>query len=137
METPDGQTHPTVNQSPSAQKPARKIDWVIPIASIILVLLFTFLYFRIRQNELDQSNDYLRRGEKAYTKGDLNTAIIDFTQSIQLNPKAAQAYYHRGLAYVDQKDIPEAIADFNKALELCGSDLALCQDAQLQIDKVK
>jgi TonB family protein len=44
------------------------------------------------------------------------------TQIIRSDPRAAPAYYNRGLAYEDRGDYDHAIADFNKAIELNPTD---------------
>lgn len=49
-------------------------------------------------------------------------AIDDFSRTIQLNPKVAQAYYNRALAYYTLEKYPAAMADLNQALALNGKD---------------
>ncbi len=44
--------------------------------------------------------------------------IQAYTRAIEANPGFADAYYNRALAYLDQKNKPKAIADFQKAAEL-------------------
>jgi tetratricopeptide (TPR) repeat protein len=136
METPKIQTNPMSAGRPSLT-PRKKKDWLIPIASIILILLLTFQYFYFRQVTFDQAENYFRSGTTAYSKGNLDTAIQNFTRAIQFNPGHAEAYYNRGLAYVGKSNPQNAIADFGKALELCHSDDALCAQAQQQLDLLK
>ncbi|MER3447202.1 MAG: hypothetical protein C4291_10325 [Candidatus Dadabacteria bacterium] len=45
-------------------------------------------------------------------------AIYNYTKAIEANPRDAQAYYHRGVAYYNKGQYDKAIADFNKAIEL-------------------
>lgn len=45
-------------------------------------------------------------------------AITHFTKLIQKNPKDAVPYAHRGKAYSGLKRYPEAMADYEKAIEL-------------------
>ena len=47
-----------------------------------------------------------------------NSAIINFTKAIKLDPKYTNAYLNRGSTYNELKKYPEAIADFTKAIEL-------------------
>ena len=49
-------------------------------------------------------------------KGD--EAIVEFDEAVRLDPKYAQAYIDRGLAYSRKGDPDRAIADYNKALRL-------------------
>jgi len=61
-------------------------------------------------------------GNAAANKGDLDTAIADFTQAIQMYPKSAVAYNGRGLAYGKKGDFDKAIADFSQAVLLDPTD---------------
>ena len=58
--------------------------------------------------------------ERAQLKlGDDNDwAIANFTRSLELDPKQADAYYGRGSAKQSARDFRGAIADFNKTLEM-------------------
>jgi tetratricopeptide (TPR) repeat protein len=58
---------------------------------------------------------YMR--EKRY-----DDAIGDFSHTIQLNPKVAQAYYNRALAYYALGKYPEAMLDLNQAVSLNAKD---------------
>ena len=41
-----------------------------------------------------------------------------FSEAIRLDPAYANAYCNRGTVYFTQGDLPRALADFNKAIEL-------------------
>jgi len=45
-------------------------------------------------------------------------AIIDNAKVIELNPRLADAYVNRGLAYYDKNQFEKAIADYTKVIEL-------------------
>ena len=45
-------------------------------------------------------------------------AIADYTEAIRLNPKDADAYYNRGLAYWNKGKFDKAIAEYTEAIRL-------------------
>lgn len=70
------------------------------------------------QSTNKEAEEALRKGNNAGQNNDLSTAIINFTKAIELDPKYANAYFNRGIAYSNLKKYPEAIADYTKAIEL-------------------
>jgi tetratricopeptide (TPR) repeat protein len=49
-------------------------------------------------------------------------AIQNYNQAIELNPKYADAFIDRGVAYADLKQFEKAIQDYNQAIELNPKD---------------
>ena len=70
------------------------------------------------QSTNKEAEEALRKGNNAGQNNDLSTAIINFTKAIELDPKYANAYFNRGIAYSSLKKYPEALADYTKAIEL-------------------
>ena len=58
------------------------------------------------------------RGLAYLVKGDVDRAIADYTQAIQLDPKYAVAYNGRAFAYRVEGDEDRAIADYTQAIRL-------------------
>ena len=58
------------------------------------------------------------RGIACRDKGEIDSAIENFTKAIELSPDLAIAYSNRGVAYGEKGDIDRAIADFTEAIEL-------------------
>jgi tetratricopeptide (TPR) repeat protein len=50
-------------------------------------------------------------------KRDLDGAIADYNRAIELDPKFAAAYFHRGIAKQAKGDLKAAIGDINGAIE--------------------
>src|SRR5579872_878554 len=61
---------------------------------------------------------YNSRGFAYREKGDVDHAIADFSQAIQLNPKYTFAWFNRGKTYADKKDLDHAVADYSEAIKL-------------------
>lgn len=60
----------------------------------------------------------LNMGITLYNENDVEGALERFNQAVAENPELADAYYYRGLAYLNKGQNPESLADFKKFLEL-------------------
>jgi len=60
----------------------------------------------------------LNIGIKAYNDRKLDEALKQFDQVVQENPELAEAYYYRGLIYLNMNKTKEAKADFQKLLDI-------------------
>ncbi len=83
--------------------------------ALILNLLFPLLVSSIYA---ETAEEYFSRGVAYHEQGNLTQAISDFTNAIEINPKLAEAYPHRGDAYLMIKDYGKAWTDVHKAEEL-------------------
>jgi tetratricopeptide (TPR) repeat protein len=66
---------------------------------------------------------YARRGAIYSERGNTDAAVAEFSKSLNLHPDA-RVYYERALEQEKKGDLPGALADINKAIELmanCGS----------------
>ncbi|MEK7724537.1 MAG: tetratricopeptide repeat protein [Acidobacteriota bacterium] len=70
-----------------------------------------FSFFQIQESDFEV-------GFKAFNKGDYESAVYYYTKHIGKFPNDEVGYYNRGLAYNFQKKFQQAIADFNKTLQL-------------------
>ncbi|WP_051955907.1 tetratricopeptide repeat protein [Beijerinckia mobilis] len=64
------------------------------------------------------SDFYNNRGVARIQKGDLESAIKDFTSVLDRNPNSIDAFKNRGLAHQIQGDYEGALADYNRAIRL-------------------
>lgn len=64
----------------------------------------------------------LNMGIKAFNDGDMDKAFANFDRAVKENPERADAYYYRGLIYLNKSKNAEAKADFNKYLQLDPND---------------
>ncbi len=65
------------------------------------------------------------RGVAKIAKGDLESAIKDFSSALDRKPNFVDGFRNRGLAYHMQGDYDSAIADFKRALKLDDKSAAL------------
>ena len=61
---------------------------------------------------------YYSRGLAYGEKGEVDSAIENYNESIQLNPDFADAYNYRGIAYKNKGEIDRAIEDFDQAIRI-------------------
>ncbi len=61
---------------------------------------------------------YLEQGEEHVKRGNLDQAITDFNQALEIYPSYAVAYNNRGNAYYGKGQYDQAITDYNRALEI-------------------
>jgi len=66
----------------------------------------------------DQSLFFLSLGNSCFGSGNYVEAMTDYTQSLQLNPDNAAAYYNRGEVRSKLGDKNGAIADLKKAVDI-------------------
>ena len=57
-------------------------------------------------------------GIKYYNEKQIDKALDQFNRVIAENPEMAEAYYYRGLVYLNKSKTAEAKADFKKLLEI-------------------
>ena len=65
---------------------------------------------------------YASRTYECVEKGDYDKAIAESTKAIRLNPKDAEPYNRRGLAFLSKGDCDKAIADHTEAIRLYPAD---------------
>ena len=76
-----------------------------------------------QQKIIETSNSFLAgkkldEGLALYNQGKYQAAIELYNEAIKLDPNYAPAYNNRGMVYADLKRYLDAIADFNKSIEL-------------------
>jgi len=60
---------------------------------------------------------FYNRGWMYASKGDVQKAIADYSQVIEIDEEFGDAYYNRGLLYIKMKRDEQAVRDFSKAIE--------------------
>jgi tetratricopeptide (TPR) repeat protein len=69
------------------------------------------------------ASEHMKLGLDYYEQGQLDEAVAEFKEAIQLDPEFVEAHYNLGLAYADQGEFELAIAEQEAAIELA-PDLA-------------
>jgi PQQ-dependent catabolism-associated CXXCW motif protein len=72
----------------------------------------------LRQAIWPDPDYYFKRGLDYLDNRQLDSAIADFTEAIERNPKHVEAYYRRAFANMSKGDYGEALTDFFKLMEL-------------------
>ncbi len=69
---------------------------------------------------IDPRNDYYYRalGVVYHRQGDLERAIRQFTHAITVAPKSAAGYVNRAEVHIARRDIPQATADLDAAVQV-------------------
>jgi tetratricopeptide (TPR) repeat protein len=74
----------------------------------------------VNTGDADASEVLRARGITAYRNGDLDGAMADLDQAIQLNPKFAAAYIDRGIVLYRMQKFDRALADVARAKQIEG-----------------
>jgi len=64
------------------------------------------------------ANDFHKQGLDKAKQGDLQGALADLTQALQMNPKFASAYYNRGVIRTSLGEKQGAVEDYTQAIRL-------------------
>jgi tetratricopeptide (TPR) repeat protein len=72
----------------------------------------------IIQRDAKHAMAHYKRGVAYQFKGELDRAIADYNNAIELRPRSARAYESRGSAYASKGVYTNAVADVTKASEL-------------------
>ena len=70
------------------------------------------------QDKIFNFNQKLSDGWKFYAAGNYQQAVKSFTDAINIFPRNAYGYFGRGTAYSEMHDNRNALADFNKSIEI-------------------
>lgn len=90
----------------------------ITVIAILLLCLLPTLGPAAPQTELPPA---LKEALALHTDGQVKEAIDLYNQVIEKNPKIAEAYNWRGMAYEEIGDTDKALADFNQAIQIAGN----------------
>ncbi len=69
-------------------------------------------------DELGRAEDYLQRGAERYEQGDVDGAVDDYTEALEIGDEDPDVYRRRGVARAAMNDVEGAIEDWTAALEL-------------------
>ena len=71
-----------------------------------------------KPSALVSAQDYFALGDYDYERGACDSAIVDYTRALELNPEFAEAYNNRAYTYMVQHNYAAALPDLDKAIEL-------------------
>ena len=73
---------------------------------------------------------HYNRGVAYSEKGEVESAIRDYNQTIRLNPESAAAYNNRGYAYRQKGEIERAIEDYDRAIQIKSDNVLFLQQSR-------
>jgi tetratricopeptide (TPR) repeat protein len=68
--------------------------------------------------EVGTARNYYNRGIAFYSEGNFESAIVDYTRAIELDPDFPDSFNNRGAAYFSLRNYEAALLDYNRAIEL-------------------
>ncbi len=92
-------------------------------AGILLLALIVFMYFFTKRtvHEDFPGENKNRLAHSLLEKGNLDEALKNFDESIELNPDFADSYRGKGITLMQLERFDESVKMFDKAIELDGS----------------
>ena len=88
------------------------------LAGAILVIVQLGCAPRFVNPAAFDAKPYHSSGLNYHENGEVDQAIVAYTQVIQVYPDYAEAFYNRGRAYYDKNQYTLAIVDLTKAIQL-------------------
>jgi tetratricopeptide (TPR) repeat protein len=85
------------------------------------LLIIFFIGISISSFAQETIESLFKKGEQAFKEGNYELTVDYFSKCISKNRNLMEAYWYRGLAYLNQNSTQEALMDINKALELSKS----------------
>ena len=89
-----------------------------PILILTVILASRFVTWDKLKGVDEDAASHLTNGTQLLQRGKLYQSITSLTQAIEIEPKFAEAYINRGLAYYHLAHYKEAIADFTQTISL-------------------
>ncbi len=89
-----------------------------PILILAIILASRFVTWDKLRGVDENAAKHLTNGSQLLKRGKIYQSISVLTQAIEIEPKFAEAYINRGLAYYHLAQYKEAIADFTQTIML-------------------
>lgn len=61
---------------------------------------------------------YIQKASVYFLRGEQSEALAAYNQAIELSPHKPDAWYNRGVSYMEQKNFERSVADFSQAIAL-------------------
>ena len=102
------------------------------------ILVFTFLIQSVFASEWDV---YLKEGNKAYSEGNYEEAVVHYSKIIDNNIESGELFFNLGNAYYKLDEIGKSIYYYEKSLNFIEGDESLDQNLKIArlkiIDKIE
>lgn len=118
----------SVKQAATLSRARRlRVAGVVALLVIITALMVAFYYYRQNQREQEQAQRELNynRAVSLTAQGidladtrEFTAAVVLYNQAVELAPDYDLAYHYRGIALANLDQRPQAVADFQKVLQI-------------------
>lgn len=92
--------------------------FMTPVLILTVILASRFVTWDKLKGVNKNAAEHLTNGAQLLKKGKLYQSITSLTQAIEIEPKYAEAFINRGLAYYHLAHYKEAIADYTQTITL-------------------
>jgi tetratricopeptide (TPR) repeat protein len=101
------------------------VGWLIYAIAVTVLAVILLIYRLIKDDNGTKTNNastYFNRGKEHIKNKDYDSAIVDFNESIRINPNDASVYFYRGNAYLNKSDYSSAIVDYTLSIKIDPND---------------
>lgn len=92
--------------------------WLLLLTIIIIPTISNWIIDTGTRNSDWKAGSAFAQGDELLKKNDFNVAVTRFNDAINLDPKYAEAYCKRGIAYGNLRQFQKTIDDCSKAIEI-------------------
>jgi cellulose synthase operon protein C len=98
--------------------PGEKMSRCLSLRLLVVAFLVPFLFTGCNRDPNVRKQRFLESGNRYRDQGKLREAIIQYANSVQIDPRFAEAHFQLGEAFLKLKDYNRAYAELSRATDL-------------------